>query len=331
MKLFYRFCFAVIIVWLIIVFSWVYCTHIPLFKQDIYYSIPSGTTAKYVGRDLNQKTKLPFYFFFRVLLRLNGGEKSIQAGEYFFPKQNTLYDVVHKLITGDVVYYNFTVIDGWNFVQVMQSLNNSSVIIHSLANSTPKAIALLLGINSASPEGWIYPDTYHYSKLATDISLLKRAHEKMVNVLQEEWRKRAPGLWYNNPYQALIVASLIEKETAIESEKPLIAAVILTRLKLWMPLQIDASVRYGLGDLYHGKLTKADLRKKTPYNTYERYGLPPTPIAMPSVSSIRAALHPAETKVLYFVAKNDGTHYFSTTFSEHHRAVLLYQIRESNK
>ncbi len=191
-------------------------------------------------------------------------------------------------------------------------------------------VAKRLNLPHPSPEGLLFPDTYFFTLDTPDTEILSRAVEEMRNYLQEQWPRRARGLPYRSPYQALIVASMVEKETALPREMPIIAAIILKRLKIWMHLQIDSTVIYGLEPHFSGNLTINDLKKKTPYNTYTKYGLPPTPIAMPSALAIHAALHPAKTPYLYYVAKGDGSHQFSVTLAEQNAAVAKYQLGKDN-
>ncbi len=218
----------------------------------------------------------------------------------------------------------FTIVEGWTFSQTLKALQQAPMLTHRFTALTPGQVATALQLASASPEGLFYPSTYEYTYGMSDETLLKRAHLKMEEKLSHYWKLRSIGLSYKTPYQALIVASMIEKESSVISEKPMIASVILKRLAIRMPLQIDPTVIYGLGDLYDGRLNTAELRTDTPYNTYMHYGLPPTPICMPSESSIQAALNPAVSNALYYVATGKGGHYFSATYQEHQQAVKRY-------
>ncbi len=208
----------------------------------------------------------------------------------------------------------------------MNGLNNVTTIKHQLHQRSPAQVLTQLGLSARNPEGLFYPATYYFSANTRDSDLLKWSNLLLEKKLQTAWEARAEHLPYKTAYQALIAASLVEKETAIPKERPMIAGVIARRLKAGIPLQIDASIIYGLGAHYVGKLTLEDLHKDTPYNTYSRKGLPPTPIANPSYDSLRAVLHPDHSKNLYFVAKGDGTHQFSVDLVEHNRAVQRYQL-----
>ncbi len=319
---------SVVIFWLI----FEYFIDLPIVTQnDVHYFLHSGATTRDIARDLNQLTDLFHPLVFRLAARIHHVDEHLQAGEYIFPRGSSIHNILTILSQGKVVYYNFTLVDGWTFRQVMASLNQSANIQHLLTHLTEKQIAEKLNLSQQTPEGWLFPETYRYIRGDSDLHLLKQAHALMQEKLNIAWQTRAEGLWYRQPYQALIVASMIEKESAVLSEKPLIAAVILRRLKEWIPLQIDATVIYGLGLQYQGKLTKQDLQKKTPYNTYTKYGLPPTPISMPGESSLQAALQPAETRALYFVAKGDGTHLFSENLAEQDKNIDQYQLHRGKE
>lgn len=316
---------CVVVLWLI----FEYLVHAPIVTQhDLYYLLNPGVNTSQVAQDLQQSTYLTHPLLFRLSARMRRLDGKLQAGEYIFPVGSSISTILHILSKGKVVSYNFTIVNGWTFRQVMTALKTAPYIQHTLANSTQEQIAEKLDIQQKNPEGWLFPETYRYVRNDTDLHLLQQAQKLMQKKLNAAWQSRDKNLWYHDPYQALIVASMIEKETAILLEKPLIAAVILKRLQQWMHLQIDATVIYGLGDRYRGKITIKDLQLKTPYNTYTKYGLPPTPICIPSESSIQAALHPGKTDVLYFVAKGDGTHVFSENLTRHDEQVDQYQLHK---
>lgn len=307
-----------------------YITHTPIItKNNLHYLLKPGVTTRTIASDLYKTTHLSHPVVFRLIARLKGVDHKLQAGEYIFPKGSSIHSILKQLEYGRVVYYNFTIVNGWNIWEVMSNINKQPFIQHTMKNLMPIQIAQNLGIKQATAEGLLYPETYRYSRGTTDLSILKQAHQLMLDKMKIAWANRAKDLWYKNPYQALIVASMIEKETALSTEKPMIAAVILKRLEKWMHLQIDATVIYGLGPNFTKKLTIQDLQHKTSYNTYENYGLPPTPISMPGQESIDAALHPAKTEVLYFVSKGDGSHVFSQTLSAHDQQTEKYQIKNT--
>jgi hypothetical protein len=229
---------------------------------------------------------------------------------------------MNDITNGKVVVYNITVVEGKTFKDLRASLVQTAGIEHTLNDKTDAQIATLLGIDG-SPEGWFMPETYQFHRGSSDLELLKRMYGEMQRTLEQEWPNRAEGLPLANPYQALILASIIEKETGVASERPQIAGVFVRRLQKDMLLQTDPSVIYGAAD-YHGDLTRKHLQTDTPYNTYINKGLPPTPIALPGKASIQAALHPADGDSLYFVADGKGGHTFSATYEEHQQAVARY-------
>ena len=230
---------------------------------------------------------------------------------------------------GDVSQAGITFIEGWTFRQIREALNSSEGIEHISMELTDAQIMERIGASESNPEGLFFPDTYYFVQGMSDIDILQRAYRTMQAKLQAAWDKKTQSLPYQSPYQALIMASIIEKETAKASERPLVAKVFLNRLKIGMRLQTDPTVIYGLGQKYEGNLHKVDLQNDTPYNTYTREGLPPTPIAMPGMASIEAALNPAtQSSALYFVSKRDGSHAFSSSLEEHNRAVVRYQLEQ---
>ena len=250
----------------------------------------------------------------------------LKPGEYLFDPGTRPGQMFDQMLAGHAIYHRFTLVEGWTFQQLITALNALPYVKHQLSHVSAAQVLANLGLPAQNPEGLFYPATYYFSLVTTDSDLLKWSYRLLEKKLHQAWKTRAVGLPYKKSYQALIVASLVEKETAIAKERPMIAGVIVRRLQAGIPLQIDASIIYGLGSAYSGKLTVEDLRKDTPYNTYTRRGLPPTPIASPSLASITAALHPDQSQNLYFVAKGDGSHQFSQNLSEHNLAVQLYQL-----
>lgn len=255
------------------------------------------------------------------------GETGIHAGEYLLPRGSNAMDLVRRLNRGDVTRYRLTLVEGWTFLQALDQVRAGVGIKRTEEGADKAAATRALGFEESSAEGWIFPDTYIYRSGTTDIDLLRQAHKRMQDVLEREWQERAADLPYKSPYEALIMASLIEKETGQPSERGQIAGVFVRRLNRGMRLQTDPTVIYGLGDEFKGNLTRPHLRQATPYNTYVIDGLPPTPIALPGREAIHAALHPEEGSSLYFVGKGDGSHHFSATLSEHNRAVREYQLK----
>jgi UPF0755 protein len=233
--------------------------------------------------------------------------------------------LLDKLLKGKVTQGELILIEGWSFRQWRVKLDGHPDLRHELRGLSEAQIAERMGLATTSLEGRLYPDTYHFDKQSTDIELLARASRAMQRKLDLEWAQRAAGLPYRTPDEALIMASIVEKETGREADRNLVAAVFVNRLRKGMLLQTDPTVIYGLGEAFDGNLRRRDLHTDTPYNTYTRHGLPPTPIAMPGQASLRAALHPAQSDVLYFVARGDGSSQFSQTLEEHNNAVNRYQ------
>lgn len=298
-------------------------------KDGLHFILQPGTTAIRFAYELKDKSHLTDPHWFVQLMKWRDDQHRLRSGEYQFKAYSTPSMVISQVVSGSDVYHTFTIVNGWTIYQVLNALTQDKEIKHDLDNQSLSQIAKTIGINQSSPEGWLYPNSYYYRWGVTESALLKRAYNAMQVYLMAQWKTRAADLPYRSPYQVLIVASMIEKETAVTSEKPIIAVIILKRLKLWMRLQIDASVIYGMGPNFKGPLNRANLDLKTPYNLYQKYGLPPTPISMPSPSSIRAALHPVNTDALYYVAKGDGTHVFSKTLQQQQKAIQKYlkQVR----
>lgn len=252
--------------------------------------------------------------------------KPLMVGEYQLDADDSLIDVLGKMQSGEVVQYQVALIEGHTVRQMLAVLHRTDGIRKTLEDTSPQSVAKALGLSHESAEGWIYPDTYQFTRDTTDIDMLKRAVKTMEKVLAEEWANKADNLPYANPYEALVMASIVERETGVGHERPQIAGVFVRRLQKRMRLQTDPSVIYGMGERYQGNITRKDLRTDTPFNTYTRGGLTPTPIANPGRAAVHAALHPADGTALYFVARGDGSHYFSDTLAEHNRAVRQYQL-----
>lgn len=294
--------------------------------QTFRIVLEPGASVHHLLRDLRAQGYRPPPRFFLALAYLKGATDKLKPGEYQFDPGTTPGQLLDQIIAGKAIFHRFTIVEGWTFNQLMNGLNNVTTIKHQLPPCSPAQVLTQLGLSARNPEGLFYPATYYFSANTRDSDLLKWSNLLLEKKLQTAWEARAEHLPYKTAYQALIAASLVEKETAIAKERPMIAGVIARRLKAGIPLQIDASIIYGLGAHYVGKLTLEDLHKDTPYNTYLRKGLPPTPIANPSYASLRAVLHPDHSKNLYFVAKGDGTHQFSVDLVEHNRAVQRYQL-----
>lgn len=285
-----------------------------------------GSSVHHLITELQQQADMPHSRYFLLLAYVKGATNKLKTGEYQFDPGTTPGQLLDQMLAGKAIFHRFTIVEGWTFQQLISALNNLDSIKHQLQQVSSEQILANLGLPAQNPEGLFYPATYYFSTGVKDSDLLKWSYQLLKKKLQIAWKQRATHLPYKTPYQALITASLVEKETALAKERPMIAGVIVRRLQAGIPLQIDASIIYGLGSHYTGKLTIEDLHKDTPYNTYTRKGLPPTPIASPSYASIIAALHPDQSQNLYFVAKGDGSHQFSVHLAEHNRAVQRYQL-----
>lgn len=330
-------CFLALIVFFLYVISSVHdLFQRPLVNNGVVTSVkvyPGSRTAELI-ETLSQRDLISHPVFFRWLIDVSGARYALHYGEYTIEYPMTAWDLLSNIKAGTgLTQHRITIVNGWTFQQVMDALNNNPDLKHTLSNLTNQQILQKLGASQTHIEGLFYPNTYFFTWGNTDLSVLTTAYQKMQTLLKTDWQNRASNLPYTNVYQALIVASLIEKETALDSEKPLISSVIVNRLAKNMRLQIDPTVQYGLNKTFGGAITKTDLQTKTPYNTYLIYGLPPTPICIPSPSSIDAALHPATTDYLYYVATGDGGHHFSKTFEEHEKQVAAYRsvIQEDKK
>ena len=267
----------------------------------------------------------PFVLMTRVL----GLQSRLKSGNYEFKAGVTPYEVLQKLALGDVNEYVATIVEGWTFRRMRAELDANPALKHETLGMSDAAVLAAIGgsasvSQAASAEGLFFPDTYLFDKNTSDLQVYRRAYRLMQKRLNAAWAARSPGLPYKTPYEALTMASLVEKETGKASDRPLVAAVFANRLRIGMPLQTDPTVIYGMGDAYDGHLRKRDLQTDTAYNTYTRRGLPPTPIALPGAASIEAALNPAATNALYFVSRGDGSSVFSDTLDAHNRAVDRY-------
>lgn len=291
------------------------------------FSVKPGSTIRTVSRQLVEQGVLREPWSFFLMARFSGRASDLKAGNYLLKSGVSPYQLFRIFTDGDVSQIGITFIEGWTFRQMREELDRHESVRH-IGMSLPDAEILhRIGASGSSPEGLFFPDTYYFSSDMSDLDILRRSYLEMQQRLNEAWEARSDGLPYSNPYQALIMASIVEKETGKVEERPQIAGVFINRLKIGMRLQTDPTVIYGLGDKFDGNLRKQDLLNDTPYNTYTRSGLPPTPIAMPGMGAIDAALHPArESGFLYFVGRGDGGHAFSKTLAEHNRAVNRYQL-----
>ncbi|MEM1244637.1 MAG: endolytic transglycosylase MltG [Pseudomonadota bacterium] len=325
--------FALILVYLCISFTTFLIKPLFTTKASINYDFQSGSTLRNFVYYLQQQQLINKQkaWYFEFLARISGKSQQLQAGEYEFTDQMTPMEILMKMVRGEVKHYDITLVEGWTFKQIKAALALAPKLTHELNVTNSSTLKKILAVNRENFEGIFYPDTYQYTKGTTDIEILQRAQKLMQTKLNSLWATRAVNLPYKTTYQALIIASMIEKEARLNTEKPLIAGVIVNRLRKHMYLQIDPTVIYALGDSYHGKITSKDLRIRSPYNTYVKKGLPPTPISIPGFESLQAALNPAQTKALYFVAKGDGSHVFSQTLAQHDAAIKKYRLNKKTK
>jgi UPF0755 protein len=290
------------------------------------YVVKPGARVRTLARELSARGALPESNTFVLLAYLTGHARDLKVGEYRFKRGMSALAILEQVAAGRVVEYPIVLVEGWSFRQLRQALAEAPKLGQTLRGLNTREIMARLGRPDEHPEGRFFPDTYSFTAGHTDLLILRRAYERMQQRLKDEWEARAPNLPLRDPYEALILASIVEKETGRADERPLIAAVFTNRLRRNMRLQTDPTVIYGLGERFDGNLRLSDLRTDGPYNTYTRAGLPPTPIAMPGAAALHATLHPAETRALYFVARGDGSHVFSETLAEHNQAVVQYQL-----
>ena len=294
-------------------------------SQPYTFSVKQGSSLTGAAKQLQQSGILPDGWTLIWLARLLGKSTEIKAGNYQLEGSVTLLELLNIMTKGQVNQEKLVIIEGWTFKQLRAALNDNPAIRHDSAKLSEAELLQRLGAQNEHAEGQFFPDTYYFSSGTSDLLLLKRAYQTMQAVLQESWQERAPSLPLKSPYHALILASIVEKETGQASDRGMIAAVFINRLRRGMMLQTDPTVIYGMGDKFDGNLRRRDLLADTPYNTYTRAGLPPTPIALPGLAALQATLHPASTNALYFVARGDGSSEFSGSLSQHNRAVDRYQ------
>ncbi|MEI7795373.1 MAG: endolytic transglycosylase MltG [Methylococcaceae bacterium] len=294
-------------------------------EKFVTIDIEKGDSLKQITNKLVAQNVKIKPFWFKFLAKINGENKKIKSGEYELAKGLTAKDILALFVQGKVKRHAITFPEGWNFKAIRQQLDANPYIEHTLKSVQINDIVKQLGISQNHPEGLFFPDTYFFEKHTTDVAILKRAYTKMQIILAQEWQGRAANLPITTPYQAICLASIIEKETAAPFERAQIAGVFSRRLQQNMMLQTDPTVIYGMGETYQGNIKTADLKNPTPYNTYTFKGLPPTPIAMAGREAIHAALHPDASEALFFVAKGDGTHVFSANLDAHNAAVETYQ------
>ena len=292
------------------------------------YTLAPGSHLGDVLHDLQQRGMLAEPLALQLYARLNGRGDRIHAGEYRLQPGLDAVGLLDLLESGAVIQYSFTLVEGWTVAQALAAMRAEPALEHRIEQPSGDLLAALGIDDPRHPEGLLFPDTYSYTRGSSDRDLLRRAYRRMAEVLAEEWSQRATGLPYETPYEALIMASIVERETGVPAERGTIAGVFVRRLQRGMRLQTDPTVIYGLGERFDGNLRARHLRDTdNVYNTYRHGGLPPTPIALPGLAAIRAALHPEPGDALYFVARGDGSHVFSATLAEHQAAVRRYQLQ----
>lgn len=298
---------------------------LPLAADTVDLSVEHGTSVRSLAQEVNdagvQVNPTLLYWWFR----LSGEARQIKAGSYELERGVSPRSLLQKLVRGEESLRAVTLVEGWNFKQVRAALSRAEHLLPTTQGQAPDAIMSALGRPGQHPEGRFFPDTYTYAKGSSDLAVLKRAMRAMDHKLESTWRQRPAETPLKTPEQLLILASIVEKETGRASDRPMIAGVFTNRLRIGMMLQTDPTVIYGLGDAFDGNLRRRHLQTDTPWNTYTRNGLPPTPIAMPGKSALLAAVQPAQTQALYFVARGDGSSQFSASLEEHNRAVNKYQ------
>lgn len=311
--------------------AWYMRTPVTLDKLPLEFDIAPGVGLRGAIRTLTAAGVRVGAWRFELLARVLGRAQGIKAGSYELVRPVTPLELLGKLTRGDVTQAEVKLIEGWTFRQFRLALDESAYLRHDTKGMDNAQIMARIGASESEPEGLFFPDTYLFAKGSADLAVLRRSYHAMQRHLAQEWAARDANVPYHTPYEALIMASIIEKETGRPADRDLIGGVLVNRLRIGMRLQADPTVIYGLGASFDGNLTKAHLQQDGPYNTYTRAGLPPTPIDMPSLASLRAALKPAKTDALYYVSRGDGSSEFSRTLNDHNRAVTKYQLSNRRK
>lgn len=308
-------------------FSFLWWSHQAIITQEtaIAFTILPGSGAQAAGQQMADAGVPIKPLLFNLLARVTSISGKLKAGPYELKPGTTPMRLIEQLVRGEFTQEALTIVEGWTFSQMRAAVAVHAGLQHDTMTLSEPALLALVAPDYKAAEGLFFPDTYLFGKGTSDLQIYRQAHASLITHLQEAWTKRAPGLPYKNSYEALTMASIIEKETGKKSERTMIAGVFVNRLRIGMMLQTDPSVIYGMGRLYDGKIRKRDLETDTPYNTYTRSGLPPTPISLPGLQSLTAALAPAATPALYFVSRGDGSSQFSSSLAEHNRAVNQYQ------
>jgi UPF0755 protein len=307
--------------------AWYVATPVAVARLPAEVEIPRGAGLRTAIEQLEKGGIAVRPLQFEALARALGRQRDIKAGNYQLAEPVTPLELLEKLTRGDVTQAEVRLIEGWTFAQFRAALDASADLRHDSKDLPEAEILKRVGATESHPEGLFFPDTYLFGRGTSDLAVLRRAYHAMQRHLNEEWEKRDAAAPYRTPYEALIMASIIEKETGKAGERDLIGGVLANRLRIGMRLQVDPTIIYGLGSAFDGNLKRSHLAEDGPYNTYTRAGLPPTPIAMPGLASLRSAMRPARTDKLYYVSRGDGSSHFSRTVEEHNRAVSRYQRR----
>lgn len=303
-------------------------SHVPIIgpdSQPIEFEVKAGSGVRGSTQQIAAAGVPVNPTLLALLARLTGKSSRLKAGNYELKPGTTPLALINQLVRGEFAQESLAIIEGWTFKQMRQAIAAHPALKHDTANLSDKELLEKITTEYTRPEGLFAPDTYLFAKGVSDLQIYKQAHALMLKRLNDEWARRNPDLPYKNPYEALIMASIVEKETGQKAERDLVAAVFVNRLKKGMLLQTDPTVIYGMGDKYQGNIRKRDLETDTPYNTYTRAGLPPTPISLPGTASLAAALNPAKSDALYFVSRGNGTSEFNNNLNDHIRAVNKYQ------
>ncbi len=295
--------------------------------RDFVFSVAPGMSFSDLNKKLKAENIVDKTKYLEILARSSNRAHKIKTGEYNLVPGTLPDELLNTFVTGKVVQYSLTIVEGWQIHDMLEAIKLNNILVKELTTHNPDELMKQLGYSETIAEGLFFPDTYYFPRGTTDIEFLQRAYQQLQTVLHDEWQNREENLPYKNAYEALIMASIIEKETGLASERATIAGVFVRRLNKNMKLQTDPTVIYAMGRRFNGNIRKKDLDIDSPYNTYRYKGLPPSPIALIGREAIHAALHPEEGKSLYFVAKGDGSHYFSETLAEHNRAVVKYQLK----
>jgi UPF0755 protein len=301
-------------------------TPIPLERTPFVFALKQGSSLRSAAHQIQQVGGLKNEWLFILLARGLGKANQIKPGNYQLEREVTPLQLLNMISKGQIEQSSITFIEGSTFNELRSAINEEATLRHDSAHLSDEEILKRIGASEHKAEGLFFPDTYNYASGSSDLVVLKRAYQLMQHNLQENWKKRDANLPLDTPYQALILASIVEKETGQPSDRPMIASVFINRLHKNMRLQTDPTVIYGMGDKFDGNLRKRDLQRDTSYNTYTRSGLTPTPICLPSLAALQATLHPASSRALYFVSRGDGTSQFSSTLAEHNNAVNRFQL-----